>query len=336
MPTILRATGKGYQCHDLDLESRRFTAVYAISPHRPRIEGALRPSALKGDLHAAFREAMEAWDGHVFGAPPPTGVEVEVRAHATLKSGWVARLVSGPDNTLLREFLDPAEDRCSRSGTGYRTYRLDPGVYESDRVVSSSRGETERKYLIVREGEAIEINRLEALGAIGIDLVAFEAAAAERRATRSAARAAASAVPTSPEEDREARLQRQAAEIRSFAQRARQIFGDRPRSFRVHLWRRDGDSRVFIGGGYRDNLVTYWHTGNARVSPGKIEVTDLCLEKVKALHGITTVEATALIRDFAVAVCDRWKEVLIEVSPDNAPLLGEASPSHGRDARGSG
>jgi hypothetical protein len=83
---------------------------------------------------------------------------------------WCAR-VTGHDTDqpggLAREFLTAAEANLSRSGmTGTKTYELTDGVYETNEGRRSIH--PNRKFWIVTDGRAQQVDRTAALAALGV------------------------------------------------------------------------------------------------------------------------------------------------------------------------
>lgn len=77
---------------------------------------------------------------------------------------WLAR-ITGRDGRfgVEREFVNAAVSNLSRSGmTGWKSYEVPDGVYESN----EGRRRLGRRYWIVKDGEAVEASRVEALKAL--------------------------------------------------------------------------------------------------------------------------------------------------------------------------
>lgn len=164
----------------------------------------------------------------------------------------------------------------------------------------------EEKTRIAREAAAREAERLRAEEGRRI---AREAAEKVRREAEAKAKAEA-----------EAKAQDKAARLRAVAVRARELFGSDQADFRIELWERSGDKRVYVGHGYEGNWVEYYHTGNARTAPGSLVVKVSALVADLAAHlEISKDEARSLIRDFCAALWEQWGAGKIEVNASNAP-----------------
>lgn len=77
---------------------------------------------------------------------------------------WLAQITGGGGKFgVEREFVNAAASNLSRSGmTGTKTYVVSDGVYESN----EGRGRLGRRWWIVRDGAATDVDRDEALAAL--------------------------------------------------------------------------------------------------------------------------------------------------------------------------
>jgi hypothetical protein len=112
-----------------------------------------------------------------------------------------------------------------------------------------------------------------------------------------------------------------AARIRALAVRARELFGSDQAEFKVAIWEKSGDKRVYISQGFDNNWVEYYHTGNSREAPKAIKIRPVILRDLAAHLGITRAEAGNLIKDYCGGICDGWTSVTVEVNTSNAPLV---------------
>lgn len=111
-----------------------------------------------------------------------------------------------------------------------------------------------------------------------------------------------------------------AARLRAIATRARELFGSDQPEFTVTRWGAGADRRVYIGHGYDNNWVEYYHDGNARIGPGKLVFQVPAVRDELAAHlGITPDEAREMIREFCRGLADAYGPIKIEVSEANAP-----------------
>lgn len=106
---------------------------------------------------------------------------------------------------------------------------------------------------------------------------------------------------------------------RALAARARELFGSDEPDFRVQVWSKDPEKRVYIGHGYDANWVEYFHTGNGRVAPGTLKVIPEAVDPLAAHLGTSAEDAKARIKEYCAGLCRDWKAITIEVSEANAP-----------------
>lgn len=163
---VLRATGNGYQVHELDLTTSTFTATWPAwqfgqpGTDTPRTRGRelARPSELKGDARRAYRAAFKAWNGRAFNfdvpapAVEPNLILRQASRLGGFKAPWVAKITgSCPTYRFTREFLDPIE----REHGGVWSYRLEDGLVEiCDR---NSKGAERRWFARVSGGVVTEV-----------------------------------------------------------------------------------------------------------------------------------------------------------------------------------
>lgn len=81
----------------------------------------------------------------------------------------------------------------------------------------------------------------------------------------------------------------------------------------LKVWNK-GDKRIYIGGGYGDNMLSYFHTGTSRVKPGHILIE-------KRPGGFTKEEWTeerikeveTRLRPILAAICEKWNGIEFEI-----------------------
>ncbi len=157
--------------------------------------------------------------------------------------------------------------------------------------------------------------------------MAAAAATAEARKLREeearrVAEQAAAKVRQEAETAKAEQARKHAEYIRRIATEARALFGSDQAQFKVSGWEKPGDRRIYVGHGYDNNWVEYWHDGNSRVAPGTLKTIGCVVTQLAEHLGITKEEATAKIKGFCEGLIDppgkaSWK---IEVNASNAPL----------------
>lgn len=81
------------------------------------------------------------------------------------------------------------------------------------------------------------------------------------------------------------------------------------RAVLLKIWERDGDKRIYLGGGYGDNDLTYHHTGSSKFKPGTIECATADLHITKADLPRVKQEILPLL----VEICRRYDAIRIPV-----------------------
>ena len=153
-----------------------------------------------------------------------------------------------------------------------------------------------------------------------------------RQAAEEAAKAAAKA---KAEADRIAakaaaeKAQALAARVRQVAVDSRAFFGY-DTDYKVKVWEKTGEKRVYVGPEFNDNWVEYYHTGNSRVAPGTIKIRPVIIRLLAEHLEISRDEATNRIKEFCRSTCDGWRGLEVEVTPDNAPAPPECKATHYR------
>jgi hypothetical protein len=176
----------------------------------------------------------------------------------------------------------------------------------------------------VARGGAVEA----AVRAAGLDeaekaRIAKDAAEQAARQIREeeAARIAREAAERTRREAESRKTNDAAARLRAIAVEARSLFGSDQDNFKVEVWDRAGDRRVYIGHGHSENWIEYYHTGNHRFGPQTLKITAKSCASDLAKHlEITKEEAAEKIKAFCCMVATKYQTMRLEVTPDNAPL----------------
>lgn len=82
------------------------------------------------------------------------------------------------------------------------------------------------------------------------------------------------------------------------------------RKCELKVWSKGADKRIYIGGGYNDNDVTYYHTGNHKEKPKTLQIgvsRDLALTKEEIA------DAKAALLPVLVSICDKWNAITIPI-----------------------
>jgi multidrug efflux pump subunit AcrA (membrane-fusion protein) len=80
-------------------------------------------------------------------------------------------------------------------------------------------------------------------------------------------------------------------------------------SYQLKVWLRGADKRIYIGGGYKDNIVEYYHTGNKYEKPRTIHITSFNLHLSKA----DLSEAKAQLLPVLESICTQWAGIIIPI-----------------------
>lgn len=280
-----------YQLYGKHTERDRKLAWLATQPCNECRKAATAAATAKA------AEAIRA-SGAVDGLPTLEGSEKQVAWAETIRAATMARLNTGLDEIKARV-------EAARAAGNPEIETLEDtvmGVYE--RVQATLRNPSARYW--IDEGQGLTVRDLR-------DRIARDREEGEARKERERREAEAAALKATETNRRNARL-------RDLAARARELFGSDQAEFTVQVWDRDGDRRVYVGHGYDNNWIAYYHTGTARTAPGSLEVLVQAIVRDLATHlGIAKGEAEALIKDFCAGLCKEWTTLKLEVCEGNAP-----------------
>ena len=82
------------------------------------------------------------------------------------------------------------------------------------------------------------------------------------------------------------------------------------RNCELRVWAKGADKRIYVGGGYNDNDVEYYHTGTHNEKPRSIKIgfsKDIAIIKAEAE------EVKAALLPVLGAICEKWQSITIPI-----------------------
>jgi hypothetical protein len=100
--------------------------------------------------------------------------------------------------------------------------------------------------------------------------------------------------------------------IRSKIVEAREVIGHGTGEFGVKVWQ-ERDHRVYVGSGFRDDWVVYYHTGTAKHDPGTVEVERPVLLGIKGKPKEVVDAYKAKVAAYCASLCERYSSLRFDV-----------------------